>query len=511
MLYKPIIKIICLLIIIGLNWAGLSVVINTFAYFSDTETSSDNIFQAGTLDFSLYSPNNFFPTSPGESNQLFRDISVIKEGSLDFEYRMRTSDVISSGPGDLCNKLLLAADLSGGDIECPAMDLKSFNCGPFGISDSMDEWQFTASLPDGFSPGFIPKSCEFKLVFEVWQTNLTPSSGFSDVEEIENKVTKHFSDLLPRSDIVINEFLPNPIGEDDASAPNGEWVELYNRGNSTTTLTGWYLSDLNNNKLPIPTSSISPKGFLVIYLDGAFSPEWLDNKGDVVLLWAPKGEIQSLLYFKGYYCLIDVHFFTGAQVIEGKSFARIPDGSEIWYDPIPTPGEENQLSEEEVIADLQPEVIELDQEQLFQMFIEQLSEEPIFDEVEEPVVEEVLTAKEEPVSEGESVIEEESPAEEVTSVPSIEEGATGQATEENQEQGGIIEEINEIIDEVIEEIVDEIIPEEEPGDESVSEPEIPVIEDIPIIEEAPADETPAVEEQAVIAPSNDSVEPPAGE
>ncbi len=30
--------------------------------------------------------------------------------------------------------------------------------------------------------------------------------------------------------IVINEFLPNPIGKDNDLMPGGEWVELYNKG-----------------------------------------------------------------------------------------------------------------------------------------------------------------------------------------------------------------------------------------------------------------------------------------
>ena len=45
-------KIAAVLIIVSLNWIGLSAVWETFAYFNDSETSIDNIFAAGTLDFS---------------------------------------------------------------------------------------------------------------------------------------------------------------------------------------------------------------------------------------------------------------------------------------------------------------------------------------------------------------------------------------------------------------------------------------------------------------------------
>lgn len=53
MIRKSIIKIISLLLFVSLNWAGLSAVIDTFAYYNDTETSLENSYSAGTLDFYL--------------------------------------------------------------------------------------------------------------------------------------------------------------------------------------------------------------------------------------------------------------------------------------------------------------------------------------------------------------------------------------------------------------------------------------------------------------------------
>lgn len=48
---KSLVKLVAFCLIVALSWAGLSAVINTFAYFNDTETSSENTFTAGTLDF----------------------------------------------------------------------------------------------------------------------------------------------------------------------------------------------------------------------------------------------------------------------------------------------------------------------------------------------------------------------------------------------------------------------------------------------------------------------------
>jgi len=486
MIHKSIIKIASILLIIGLNWTGLSAVGRTLAYFNDIENSDSNSYQTGTLDFSLFSPSDFFPSTPGESNQLIRNISVVKEGSLNFKYQF----YVNGFSGDLCSDLQLSANLNGEGIECPTTTLVGFSCGLFEISDDSDNWQFTASYT---GDDFWPKSCEFKLVFEAWQTNLAPSSGFSDIEEIENKITKHISDLLPTSDIVINEFLPDPIGPDNAPAPNGEWVELYNKGSATITLTNWYLMDLDGKLLPIPTFNIAPEGFLVVYLNGAFSPEWLDNTGDGIALLAPQGVLPSPFCFGGY-CLVDVHFFTGAQVIEGKSFARIPDGSKVWYDPMPTPGAENQLSEEEIMACLQPEVIELDQEQLFQMFIEQLSEEPISDKGLGETAEKEATAEENQIVEDE----------EENSEENLEEGIFSPVPEED---------LTNPSDSAVDPIETTTSPEdgvvfvgesnESTPVNEVDEGEEPITDEV-VIDEAPVDEVPVVEEQPAIIPEEDS-------
>ncbi len=145
------------------------------------------------------------------------------------------------------------------------------------------------------------------------------------------------------SDVVINEFLPNPVGADNAPRPGGEWVELYNNSNSTINLMGWYLRNASGNRLNLTVtnstgSSISPHGFVVVYRDGnsGFS---LRNSviGDMLRLYDNHNWIR------------DLHTYTailGDEVLENKSFARFPDGSSTWFDPIPTPNGPNILEPE---------------------------------------------------------------------------------------------------------------------------------------------------------------------
>ena len=355
--------IILVILAVVFNWISISSVGQTLAYLNDNESSSKNVFGASSLDFRLHSPRDFFPPSPGKHNKLVRKIKLINQGNLKFKYQIK----VKNYSGELCKNLQLSANLDGGKIECPRRNLTDFSCGPFEISGDTDNWKFVAYFS---GKEILPQSCKFEIVFDAWQSNLSKfSGGFSDQEKIKSKITKHYSEIFPELNIVINEFLPNPVGRDDAKKPKGEWVELYNKGNFPIPLKGWFLMDFQGNKLPIPNSIIPPKGFLVVYLDGKYSPGWLNNRGeDGVALFAPKNsKIPSWRCVDGY-CLIDAHGYQG-RIPEGKSFARIPDGSKNWFDPTPTPGKPNQLS----IKEKNLQSMKLNQKQLFQEFINQLS------------------------------------------------------------------------------------------------------------------------------------------
>ncbi|OGY45369.1 MAG: hypothetical protein A3A24_02245 [Candidatus Buchananbacteria bacterium RIFCSPLOWO2_01_FULL_46_12] len=147
-------------------------------------------------------------------------------------------------------------------------------------------------------------------------------------------------------DIVINEFLPNPTGSDSASKPNGEWVEIYNNGFWPIDLNHWMLYDENNsNELEIQDSNtntgdtiISPAGFLVVYRNGDSDFSLNNTGGDQVRLYHRPINSAGIL--------IDSYTYT-VDAPENKSFARIPDGTGEFVDPIPTPGQPNQTEEPE--------------------------------------------------------------------------------------------------------------------------------------------------------------------
>lgn len=128
------------------------------------------------------------------------------------------------------------------------------------------------------------------------------------------------------SAIAINEFLPNPLGDD----PGKEWVELYNRSSNPVDISGCVIDDVIGSEgepLVIPFgTTISSYGFYTVDLPGTY----LNNDSDTVnLLWPNAVSI------------LDTYSYTATT--EGASNYRFPDGA-AWVagvDNTPTKGLRN--------------------------------------------------------------------------------------------------------------------------------------------------------------------------
>ncbi|MCX6759562.1 MAG: lamin tail domain-containing protein [Candidatus Nealsonbacteria bacterium] len=266
-----------------------------------------------------------------------------------------------------------------------------------------------------------------------------------------------------------------------SSDNGGEWVELYNGTGATVDVGGWALYDAENTHELLITSAntntggttIPASGYLVVYRDGDADFD-LDNTTDTVRLYNDQITTGGTLVDSHYY-----NYVGGAP--ENKSFARIPDGTANWLDPEPTPGESNN------------------------MFVV-----PYVEEIEEPEIteEENLIPEEEIILEEEQIIEEE---------PIDENNEEELATEENQEEG-IVGEINDTIEEMVSGLFEEIIPDEATNEEPATE-EISVVDETSPVEETPVTEeqpvieenAPVIEEQPVTTPENTAVESAAPE
>ena len=74
-----------------------------------------------------------------------------------------------------------------------------------------------------------------------------------------------------KSQVVINEYsCSNVTGPTDAFGSREDWVELFNTTAAPIDLTGYYLTDNNNNltKWMIPSGTIPANGFLMVFCSG---------------------------------------------------------------------------------------------------------------------------------------------------------------------------------------------------------------------------------------------------
>lgn len=144
---------------------------------------------------------------------------------------------------------------------------------------------------------------------------------------------------LDFGDLVINEFIPDPSGEDSAHPPDGEWVEIMNSLNVYVDLLGFALYDgVDQHDLPITRNTaegvtlIAPAGYRVVFRgnQNRFS---LNNNGT-----------ESVRLFSGFLENRET-FLAGADytgpVKTGMSLARHPDGTGEFVPANPTPLRQN--------------------------------------------------------------------------------------------------------------------------------------------------------------------------
>ncbi len=126
------------------------------------------------------------------------------------------------------------------------------------------------------------------------------------------------------AELVISEFIPNPVGLDEEN----EWVEIYNAGSDDVNLTGWKLEDASGKNYDFPNQEIKSRNYLV--LSRGQTGISLNNNSETLVLIAPDGSEAFKISFTG-----------GSK--EGYSFSRFGSNDWRWTD-ILTPGKPNEYS-----------------------------------------------------------------------------------------------------------------------------------------------------------------------
>jgi hypothetical protein len=391
-------KMIALLLIIGLNWVGLSAIGEALAYFNDEEISSENILSAGTLDFRLTNQNVSGFVGMENNGEIFHtSVAIPESGSMPMQYF-----VYSTSASSTCSQFRVRVKQNETEIFNGLLpDFLSAATTVFGT------WKFEFDLPVGASVT-QEDLCQANITFSAWREEIEnpEESGFFDIEILSLN--------LKAKTIVLNEVLayPNPSYPYPA---NREFIELKNNGNAPVDVAGWKVSEMTGggveNKYTITTaggsytaspyggSTIIPAGgWLVLLLSDTTA---FNNNGDTIRLYDASNN------------RLDEYTYTEAKY--GLSDARYLDGIGAWVDPIPTPGAPNILYEETI-----PEVIEEES-----VIVEEVSVEPAGEETENICAAPSAAQEEEPALE-EQIIEAEEPIVECLEIqsPNIEEYST---------------------------------------------------------------------------------------
>ncbi len=195
-------------------------------------------------------------------------------------------------------------------------------------------WAWTTSPTPGAAnqfPAVMPSSNDVVAdpTTSAAASDEAPAVPSSTAPLVGSSDTASTSSAVSSGEVVINEFLPDPVGDDA-----GEWIELYNPGATDFPLLGWRLDDAEGGSAPFlfgAADAVPAGGYLVV--DRSRDRLALNNDGDSVRLIDAAGDVAGSVSY--------------VDAPEGKSFARYADG---WRWSNPTPGRENLETDVEAAA-----------------------------------------------------------------------------------------------------------------------------------------------------------------
>jgi len=327
------------------------------AFFSEDGTLSDGALGAGTLDFSLSTTTIAADIYSAATTTV--NFDTVETSTLNTQYELYVEKVSCS---DGFFNGLTATIETGGEVKYTGL-LQTAN------ASSTDDgtWEFSF-VPNAAAIAIAGDACEINVHVRAWQSEFATFNigGFQKEETINIVLTA--ADHLGRT-VVLNEVLPNPEGADSQGGLQGEWVELYNTASASVDVTNWYVEDEAANRITI-SAATTFNGQTTLGAPGSFS-EWavvfmsgsiLNNDGDTVHLYDSNGNLRDSYAYGTSVNDADSDSNntpggnnagagggeTSGQ--EGKSDARIPDGTDNWIDPVPTPGSPNILDDASALA-----------------------------------------------------------------------------------------------------------------------------------------------------------------
>lgn len=210
------------------------------------------------------------------------------------------------------------------------------------IADDQLPGQVRAPKTAGQIEDLIAMGLDIEQIYYFAIKAVDTAGNISTISNIATPKVNQFGENYTTSPVVINEIAYNLIGSDSGNWQDGEWVELYNRGDQDINLAGWHIVDEAGKQLFITQENsdnnliladggetiIPAKSWLTVYRNGN---RFLNNDGDSVSLYNSADS------------LVDSYVYQG-NVQEGYTEARETDGLDRWsFKSIATPGRANAV------------------------------------------------------------------------------------------------------------------------------------------------------------------------
>jgi len=274
----------------------------------------------------MYAPNSAWGGAYNEWIELYNegnssvDLSHWKIDGNDFD----DVNISAGGYGVVARRINDFQSVYGiGILSVEGNFVLSNNGGTINLSNGTDSWLVSYTNEEADGNG---KSWEW--TGSAWSESLADGGTPGQ----ENSKAGFGNDY---DKIKINEFLPDPLSNDNEDKPLGEWVELYNPTDAPMDLEGMVIYDKDDSHELYVTDTttklgtvIGGEGYLVVFRNGDSDFE-LNNIG-----------YEEVRLFDGYPAnssnLIDSVSYQGS--VEGMSWSKV-DGD--WYKSTPTLEEEN--------------------------------------------------------------------------------------------------------------------------------------------------------------------------
>lgn len=272
---------------------------------------------------------------------LLANNEIDREG-LDISNVTYSVDGISFEQPSYLDEVSVTATISNGNAQQINLYFGEGFMGRFDMVEMMDDGLHgDGAAGDGIFGGYIPFFPKGTYVRYYVEAIKADNFGTRTYEPVGAEHDVYIYQVKPgefvASDVIINEFMSsNDATQADQDEEFDDWIELYNKSNTTIDLSGYFLSDdaTNPMKWEFPAgSTIDGNGYLIIWADededqeGLHANFKLSKDGEALYLSNTNGEIADQVIF-------------GSQETD-QSYARSPNGTGDFVIKPPTFGTNN--------------------------------------------------------------------------------------------------------------------------------------------------------------------------